>query len=79
MNTPYPCSACRNVIPSAVTHIVNENAAIICVRCAEDPATHEVLYPDCAVNAHAVLDHPVIVGTKLGAHRPLLHLWAVTG
>jgi hypothetical protein len=72
----YVCTVCGNVIPSVTTHIVNENAAIICLRCAEDPATHAVLYPACPVSLHSALDHPCAVGTALGAHREMLRIWA---
>jgi hypothetical protein len=71
----YQCNACTNVIPAVVTHLVTEHPALLCVRCAEDTRNHAVLHPDCAVDGHSALDHPLVVGTALSAHRALLRIW----
>jgi hypothetical protein len=76
MNNTYGCVVCRNQILSAATHYVTEYGQVLCVECAENPASHAVVHPACPVTAHTVGDHPVIVGTRLGAHRALMRMAA---
>jgi predicted amidophosphoribosyltransferase len=75
MNHYYACRVCRRSIRSAAIHHVTEHAQISCSNCVADSASHGVLYPACEVAGHTVLDHPVITGTALGAHRHLMRIW----
>jgi hypothetical protein len=68
------CKVCTREIASAATHVVTEWGSVLCAACAGDVANHAVVYPDCAVTAHGVLDHPLAIGTRLGAHRTLTRL-----
>ncbi|MGH3644369.1 MAG: hypothetical protein ACRDUX_35725 [Mycobacterium sp.] len=74
MNAAYACAICAREIPSASTHSVGEWGTVLCAVCVENPESHSVAYPGCPVASHGVHDHPMVVGTRLGAHRALMHL-----
>jgi hypothetical protein len=67
-------AACADEIRSAATHVTTEYSQVLCVPCAENPASHAVAYPGCPAAKHRVYDHPVVVGARLIAHRWLLRL-----
>jgi hypothetical protein len=72
VSAAYHCSVCAAEILRTATHVATEHAHVLCVPCAEDPASHAVVHPGCPVAPHGVYDHAVVVGTRLGAHRALL-------
>lgn len=77
MNAAYSCAVCRNEIRSNATHVTTEWSQVLCVPCAEIPASHAVVHPQCSVASHGIYDHAVIVGRRLGAHRWLLRIAAL--
>jgi hypothetical protein len=74
VNAPFSRQICAQEIASASIHSMTEWATVLCAECAREPFSRAVIFPHCPAVAHTVGDHPVVVGTRFGAHPVLMRI-----
>ena len=59
------CEVCERHIPSKAIHYLTEHFQGFCATCAQRPANHTVIFPDCVAPGHTADDHAVFLGARL--------------
>lgn len=72
------CTVCHRRIGKTAGHNITDRDEVICTRCANQPANHRRVAPDCRTSWHDPHDHlRSVVGTRAGV-AAVLGLWPCT-